>query len=299
MNEMLALPRDLELQPGHTVADALDWLTPPEPPTGMVWEPDVVYGTAGSGGRDLTLHLYRPRDVAQSRPAVVFIHGGGWAGGDPLLHVRHAAHLAAHGYTAATISYRLVDEARWPAALEDAKCAVRWVRANAAAIGVDDTRIAVCGGSAGGHLSAMTALTPGLFEGSGGNETVPSYVSAALLLYPMTDMRAPGGEFGIQDVVHNFLGGSTDALYAESSPQSYVARSAPPIRTITGSEDPITPLPMIREFHRRLDEAGPPNDLLVYEGAGHMFDVLEQYAQRCMQDMLEFFDRHLKPDPST
>ncbi len=288
MKDMLALPRDLEMQPGQTVADMLDWLTPPDPPEGYTYEPEVVYGTAGQGGRELTLHLYRPQRVDQSRPAVIFIHGGGWAGGDPLLHARHAADMASRGYVAASISYRLVSEARWPAALEDAKCSVRWLRANASALGVDPERIAVAGGSAGGHLSAMIALAPGAFEGSGGNPDVPSNVAAALLLYPMTDMRAPGGQFGIQDVVDDFLGG---AGYEESSPQSYVSAKAPPIRTITGSDDPITPLPMIAEFHRRLDEVGAPNELIVYDGAGHQFDVLPQYQQRCMQDMAEFFDR--------
>src|SRR5438067_9426358 len=108
------------------------------------------------------------------------------------MHVRHAHALASAGYVTASINYRLVPEATWPAALEDAKCAVRWMRANAAGLGVDTEKIVAVGDSAGGHLAAMVALTPGRFEGQGGNAQESSAVQGAVLLCPATDLRLGG-----------------------------------------------------------------------------------------------------------
>src|SRR5207244_281730 len=119
----------------------------------------------GRGPRPQGL-LFAREDTNERAPAVVFVHGGGWAGGSPFMHLKHAAQLAADGYVAAAIWYRFVPEVPTiVGCLEDAKCAVRWMRANAESFGADPNRIAAAGGSAGGQLSAMLALTPGRYEG--------------------------------------------------------------------------------------------------------------------------------------
>src|SRR5262245_30064586 len=102
---------------------------------------DAVYGKGG--GRELKLNLFLPRAGTGTRPAVVFIHGGGWSGGNRSQFYRQAAYLASkRGYLGACIEYRLSGEAKFPAAVEDAKCAVRWLRDNAKTYRVDPDRIA-------------------------------------------------------------------------------------------------------------------------------------------------------------
>jgi len=140
------IPPERELLPGVTISALLRHLrlelAPAPAPAGCQLTPDLVYGTAGVGGRELTLHLYT-RDSGGARPGVIFVHGGGWANGQPNSMSAVASTVAGDGNVTATISYRLSGEARWPAAVEDAKCAVRWMRAHADEIGVS------CGGS--GH----------------------------------------------------------------------------------------------------------------------------------------------------
>ncbi|MGQ9649828.1 MAG: alpha/beta hydrolase fold domain-containing protein [Phycisphaerae bacterium] len=114
---------------------------------------NVEYGRVGE--RLLQLDLYQAKGIRKPVPAVILIHGGGWKSGNRQIYRYYCIKLAEKGYVTATISYRLSKEAPYPAAVEDAKCAVRWLRANAGKHHVDPNEIAVLGGSAGGHLAMM------------------------------------------------------------------------------------------------------------------------------------------------
>ena len=128
---------------------------------------DLVYGSL-KGFRPLTLDIYQPPARNTAVPLVVFVHGGGWNGGD----TRHAASfpdfprvlaaLAARGYVVASVSYRLSGEARFPAAVQDVKAAIRWLRGHSRDLNVDPTRVAVWGDAAGGQLAALTGVTCGV-----------------------------------------------------------------------------------------------------------------------------------------
>lgn len=207
----------------------------------------------------------------------MFVHGGGWHGGDPYVHIRHAHGLAARGYVAAVISYRLGAEAGWPASLEDVQAAVRWVRDNAAAIGADPDRIAVAGGSAGGHLAAMMALDP---------DTV---VKAAVLWYPATELTGFIEQDDLREMVESYFG---DQL-VEASPVNRVHPGARPMLSMTGDLDPLTTVEMVRRFHETLDEAGAPNRLVVFEGRSHAFDLYPQDWQASFDLMAAFLDEVL------
>ena len=135
---------------------------------------DIPYATL-PGFRPLTLDLYTPRAQTVPAPMVVFVHGGSWNNGDSRTarafadFPRALAALAAQGYVVASINYRLSQEARFPAALQDVKSAIRWMRGHAASFNGDPTRLAVWGASAGGQLAAMAGVTCGVprFEPEG------------------------------------------------------------------------------------------------------------------------------------
>ena len=156
-------------------------------PDGVVLEKDIEYGNAG--GHSLQLDLYRPAKITKPVPALLFIHGGAWKSGKRQDYHFYTAAYAKKGYVVATASYRLVGQAPFPAAVQDCKCAVRWLRANAKKYNIDPAQIAVIGGSAGGHLSMMLGYSddPGL-EGDSGNKGVSSRVSAVVNIYGVYDM---------------------------------------------------------------------------------------------------------------
>jgi acetyl esterase len=288
------MPPDQLVEPGVRAGDALEVMTVPPPPPGCVHLPEQVYGTAGAGGRPLTMHLYAAADPTERRPGIVFIHGGGFQEGFPEMLIRYANRFAARGHVTASIRYRLSGEASFPAAVEDAKCAVRWMRANAASIGLDPGRIGVAGNSAGGHLAAMVANTPGRFEGGGGSHEASSSVKAAALLYPAVDLRPSAWTAAVKEVTAKLLGAAevTEAAAAEASPVTYAA-GAPPTLSFIGDSDPLITVGSLRAYHDALDAAGVENDLVVEAGAGHSYDYALARWEECDARMADWFGRHL------
>ena len=121
--------------------------------------PDMVYSTPYEG-RELKATVFRPADDNR-HPAVIMVHGGGWSSGTPSLQFPLAEQLADRGFVAIAVEYRLTPEEKYPAGLYDVKTAVRWVRANAGALGVDPSKIAISGCSAGGQLACLVGMTNG------------------------------------------------------------------------------------------------------------------------------------------
>jgi acetyl esterase/lipase len=218
---------------------------------------------------------------------VVFIHGGGWRGGCATYHARHCAALAEQGYVTAAIEYRLAPAVRWPGPLLDCKRAVRWLRANHGQFGLDPERIVIAGGSAGGHLAAMVALTPGGWEPDDA-PPVSSAVCGAVLWYPCVDMAGLLRHEEAPPMVEGFLGSLDEALLREASPRTHVHAGAPPILTMTGSIDPLTTVGDIRHFHDALDAHGVPNRLRVFDGADHAFDHFPGGWEPCFEEMSVF-----------
>lgn len=288
-----SLPPDQVVAPGVTAGEWVAFLSRPATPDGAVYGVEQ-YGAADDGGRPLNLYLYCRANPAARRPGVVFIHGGGWQNLHPFLHIRHANALAARGYVTATISYRLHPEGTIRDAVADAKCAVRWMRANADRIGLDPDRLSVAGGSAGGHLAAMVALTPGRFEGTGGHADQSSAVQAAMLWYPVTDLHVPGTLLpGFAEGIKAAAGTDDEAELRDLSPVAAVSPGAPPILTLCGEADEVTSADMIREFHAALDDCGVENELCVFEGEGHAWDLLPAAWEKTFPLVVNFLDRHL------
>lgn len=292
LKALRTMPADHVVEPGVTAADALAVMSVPPPPPGMAHDPAVQYGTAGEGGRPLTMHLWSGQP-GERRPGIVLIHGGGFQEGYPEMVTRYAGELAAHGYVAAAIRYRLAQEAPFPACVEDAKAAVRWMRANADRIGLDPDRLAVGGNSAGGCLAVLVANAPGNFEGTGGNNEVSSAVCAAVLIYPAVSFLPEETTELVQQLVANihWARAVPEEQLRAASGTTYVEQ-APPTITLAGDIDPIIRLDTLEAYHRRLDELGTPNRLLVFENVGHSFDYSLARWQECFDAMVAFLDEH-------
>jgi acetyl esterase/lipase len=244
----------------------------------------VTYGTGN--GRDLTGQLYLPPGTAADpRPAVVLVHGGGWMMGHAVMHQRHAAQLAADGFVALTINYRLVQEAVGPAGLDDARAAVRWVRANASELGVDPARVGITGGSAGGHIAAMVAATSGADPAA--------EVQAAVLWYPVVDLRMPSAPEATRQMMSSaiaqFVGAAGDDAKVALSPAAHVAAGHPPVMTLVGDGDFITPAGDCKMLHDRYEEAGVQHELVVVPGQVHGFEVQPAEWGWSYERMRDFF----------
>jgi acetyl esterase/lipase len=264
-------------------------------PEGVSLERNITFGEGGE--RPLQLDLYKPKERTGSIPVVLFLHGGGWKGGYRQMYHYYCAKFAEHGYMAATASYRLSDEAPFPAAVEDVKCAVRWLRANAEKLGIDRDKIGVAGGSAGGHLALMLGYSSDAaeLEGKGGNGDTSSRVQAVVDLYGPTDLTAD--EAKGRGEVSRFLGGKTfdeaGDLYRLASPVSHVSKDDPPTLIIHGSIDSTVPIHQAELLVEKLKAAGVECEFDRVEGWPHTMDLDAGVNRHCVAKMFEFFDKHL------
>lgn len=249
---------------------------------------DVVCGRGGE--RPLLLDLYRPADVAGTFPVVVLIHGGGWHGGDKADYADLARKLAGEGFACAAVNYRLLPDWRFPAMLEDCKCAVRWLRANAAEVGVDPGRFAVWGHSAGAHLAAMVALTPGLFEGTGGSEGASSAVQCALPFSGPLDLWALAEVLPSAAMLVGQPAPVDPAPFGPASPITYAAECTVPFLVVHGIEDDLVPVSQADSFVAALQAHGKMVEAVRLEGVGH---DLGQASPEVFGRAVRFLREHL------
>ena len=227
---------------------------------------DAVIGRAGT--RNLTGNLFIPPKGAELRPAMVIVHGGGWARGSPRGVRGFGERLSQLGFVCLCPSYRLSGEAHWPAQIEDVKCAIRYLKADCDALGVDPERVGVTGDSAGGHLALMAAATSDS-EGAGGHDGFSSEVKAVGSMYGPTRARrnnASGNPIGLLPPEAN----AQD--YDRASPVCYDLDNFPPCLLIHGAEDPAVPLADTIDLYTKLSGLGRAVELHVFAGEGHAFD---------------------------
>ena len=215
--------------PSAAAAPAPKSIPPPKVPAGVVYQPDIVTGTGG--GRPLHVDAVWPEKLpAGLLPAILFVHGGGWAGGSHKF--MRPMFLATRGYFVATVEYRLSGEATWPAQIEDCKLAVRWLRANAPKYHVDPDRIGVWGESAGGHLVAClgTIGPEASLEGEGGYPGVSSKVQAVVDFFGPVDFLDPAAGETNDSAAKKMLGGSVTEkpeVWKQASPRLSSCRRRP------------------------------------------------------------------------
>lgn len=225
------------------------------------------------------------------RPAVVVLHGGAWHKGDRSHSRSMARRLADSGFVAMAIDYRLVPDAIYPAQVLDVQQAVRWLRANAATLAIDPTRIALWGSSAGAHLAVLTAsLSPGdrLFDPE-------ARVQAVVGGGTPTDFRDGGGGNGS---LARFLGerwheGST--VFVEASPIAHVSADDPPVFLFHGDADRTVPVSQATVYRDALTAAGVPNTLVQVPGGGH---ALGAAGKPVIEQGIAFLQQRLARNPA-
>jgi acetyl esterase/lipase len=270
----------------------------PQIPSDIAADLDVEYSRVGER---VAMDILRPKS-AGVRPAVLAIHGGGFRRGSRTSYIPLCITLARQGYVCATASYRLAPRHQFPAAVEDAKAAVRFLRVNAAKYGIDPARIGVTGGSAGGHLALMVGLTGAskLFEGSGPNLDQSSQVQAVVNYYGPTDFtQSYGKSVDAHEVLPLFLGGDLEhnrRQHIAASPLYYVTPLAAPTLTVHGTKDTYVEYNQGVWITDKLKAAGVEAELETLEGAGHGFKGPD--ADRATARLIGFFDKHLKAKPA-
>lgn len=270
-------------------------------------EENITYGKAGD--TELKLDLARP-DGDGPFPAIVFIHGGGWAGGNRQIYSGQIREAAKRGYVAATISYRLMvfDDKKketttatpiFPAQINDAKAAIRWLRANASKYKVDANRIGVTGASAGGHLSLLVGLTDSSakLEGESGTPDQSSRVQAVVNVFGPTEMMSCHKKSSVAWIFRLFLGGTpeeTPDLHKAASPLTYVSKDDPPVLTLHGDLDELVPIEQATMLDEKMKAAGASHTLIILKGQGHGF--AGEHQKKADKATWDFFAEHLKPE---
>ncbi len=229
------------------------------------------------------------------RPAVLIVHGGGWKTGDKgaKREINIGTTLAEHGYVAMSINYALYKDdgpSTWPQNLHDCKTAVRWLRENAERLSIDPNRIGAIGGSAGGHLVSMLAVT-------GDDKTLDPagpYGKHSTKIRAVVDMYGPLPEARPTKLA--FLGKSLEEapeLYKQVTPTTHLDKNDPPFLILHGTADTTVPVSDSEQFAAALKKAGMQHELIIIEGAPHTFHL--QPKQRDLRPtVLEFFDKNLK-----
>jgi acetyl esterase/lipase len=254
---------------------------------------DVVYGTGN--GRDLRCDLYMPPGDETRRGAVLLVHGGGWRRGEKTQLRGYGLLLGRSGYVCVATEYRLVGESPWPAQVHDVKAVLRWMRANAAELGIDPRRIALQGHSAGAHIVLFAAGTPNVaeFEGHGGNPGVDTTIDAVVAAYPPTVFHY--GERLHGAVPIEALSEDPTAELAEAaSPLNLVGPSFPPTMLLHGSEDKVVPVSASFVMYEALVRHKVPTELHVFAEAVHGFDADPSFGRRTADLVVLFLERYLK-----
>ncbi|MEA2561575.1 MAG: hypothetical protein QOH06_3079 [Acidobacteriota bacterium] len=247
-------------------------------------------GLVYSAAPELKLELLVPQGAAAPVPVVVWIHGGGWKSGSRLPIPARVSDLCSRGYAVASVDYRLVPTALWPAQIQDVRGAVRWLRVHAAEYGLDPSRFAAWGESAGGHLAAMLGTSGGVpsitigstsvdLEGTtGGNLGQSSRVQAVVDWYGATDflqMRfypATVNHDGATSDESKFIGGpiqSNPERVATANPITYASADDPPLLAMHGTLDKLIPFNQSQLLVDAMNAAGASATLRPVQGAGH------------------------------
>lgn len=259
---------------------------------------NVEFGKGGN--QKLTMHIVRPKTLPKEpMPVLVYINGSAWGRDNKDFAIARLIGAAQKGYFGATIQVRTSGETVFPGMLEDAKCAIRFLRAKAKEYHLDTNRIGVWGDSSGGHLSAMVGLTADVkeLEGTGGWAKYSSRVHAVCSMCPAIDFLVPDWPVrhntGPNGPVFKLLGGDPRKDKAElarkASPLTYITKASPPFFIVHGDNDTTVPYSQGVLLLEALKKAGVPATLHTIPGGNH--GSVHQFDAKVLS---EFFDQQFK-----
>ncbi len=242
--------------------------------------PNITYSIANN--TELKLDLYLPRDRSAAKPTLILFHGGGWVDGQKERNVFQLLPYLSMNWAVINVEYRLARNSPAPAAVEDCRCALRWVVYHAKEYNLDTSKIVLTGGSAGGHLALMTGMLP---AGNAFDRQCPTDSSTRWNQATELQLKVAAivNWYGITDVAELINGpnakhyamewlGSQDGraeLARQLSPITHVRAGLPPIITIQGDGDDVAPYSQAVRLHAALDKAGVPNQLVTIKGRKH------------------------------
>jgi acetyl esterase/lipase len=275
--------------------------------TDGIWqEPSMIFTYVDAKRRRrLTLDLFRPVKGKGGFTAIVMFFGGGWQNGRPGLFTPLAQALAQQGYVCVVPEYRLSGEAPFPAAIHDAKAAIRWTRKNAKRFKIDPNRIACIGGSAGGHLSGFMAASNGIkrFEGEGDHRESSSSVQAGIVMCGPMNLLSPDMVERVEAAagtpaghgVLDFMGGirptQDKSVYLEASPLTHVNEQTPPMLFIDGEND--KPRARYTKFWQKMDKLKIPHEFVLMPKGPHPFWNMREWFEPTVEAVDRFLKKHL------
>ncbi len=249
-------------------------------------------------GRSLQLDIYRPKEMTKPAPLLVFIHGGGWRGGDRADYLVYLTHFAKLGYVTATVSYRFLKEAPYPACVDDIKDAVHFLFQNSGKYNYDPARICLIGGSAGSHLAMLAAYgwkKQNMTADSALALAKKEKIKAVVEIYGPVDFTTPYARE--HPTITGFMVKSykeAPKLYEEASPINYVTKETPPTLILHGTRDMLVPISQAEMLKQKMDLLGVPNVYCPVPGWPHTMDIVQRVNDYTKQTMGDFFEKYVK-----
>jgi acetyl esterase/lipase len=248
-------------------------------------------------GKSLQLDIYKQKTINSEAPLLVFIHGGGWKGGNRADYLVYLLAFARRGYVTATVSYRLLSDSPYPACAEDITDAVKWFFRNGETYGYDPDRIALIGGSAGAHLAMLGAY--GWEKSDNDADSIKSAesvqkIKAVVDIYGPYDLTTEYARN--HPLVTNFIAHSYEEapeLYREASPKQYIDKNDPPTLILQGTSDNLVPVSQSDNLQAHLDSLGVPCVYYRLPFWPHAMDIVLRVNEYCQLKMEDFFKQNL------
>lgn len=250
-------------------------------------------------GESLMLDIYRPKNMTAPAPLLVFIHGGSWRSGNRADYLIYLAHFASLGYVTATISYRFLQVAPYPACVEDIQDARHFIFENGQKYNYDTSRICFIGSSAGAHLSLLTAYgwksRNAIPDSTRDANQKKEKIKAVVELYGPIDFTSSYAKD--HPSITNFMAHTykeTPELFVEASPLTWVSKESPVTMIVHGTRDMLVPLLEAEKLKHKLDSLGVPNVYHPVPGWPHAMELDQRVNDYCKVILLDFFEKYVK-----